>query len=75
MAEGQNTINMGMVPKYYVTETGKWDTWFAWYPVRTIDGARIFWKKCYRRYVRYTPRFAGIGDGYEYANIFTIIKK
>lgn len=75
MAEGQNTINMGMVPRYYVTETGKWDTWFAWYPVRTTDGTPIFWKKCYRRYVRYTPKDGDKKDGYQYANIFTIIKK
>ena len=67
--------NMGMVPRYYSTETGNWETWFAWYPVKTLDGKRIFWKNCYRRYVKYTPRFAGNKDGYEYANIFTIISK
>ena len=66
---------MGMVPRYYSTETGNWETWFAWYPVKTLDGKRIFWKNCYRRYVKYTPRFAGNKDGYEYANIFTIISK
>lgn len=67
--------NMGMVPRYYSTETGNWETWFAWYPVKTLDGKRIFWKNCYRRYVKYTPRFAGNKNGYEYANIFTIISK
>ena len=66
-----------MVPRYYVTERDHWSTWFAWYPVKTIDGERIFWKKCYRRYVRYIPRYSDDKnrDGYEYANLFTIIKK
>lgn len=68
--------NMGMRRKYSVVDRTPWQLWFAWRPVRTINGETIFWKQCYRRYVTYTPRYGDSSnrDGYEYANIFNLIK-
>lgn len=30
-------------------DTSNWEPWFAWAPVRTIDGKKVWLKKIYRR--------------------------
>ena len=50
---------------------GPWRRWFAWRPVETITGNRVWGKRCYRR-TRYTifKRYAGT----EYATDFDLLK-
>lgn len=28
---------------------GQWRIWFAWHPVRTVDGDLVWWQYVYRR--------------------------
>lgn len=40
------------IPEKISLSTGdatKWHTWFAWFPVRTIDGRRAWMRRIYRR--------------------------
>ena len=55
-------------------EVMPWQTWFAWRPVRTISGERIWFKKIFRRQV---VSYVDMDDWahYEYGNIFDILKK
>lgn len=50
---------------------GPWTKWFAWHPVKTIGGDRVWGRRCYRR-TRYTifKRYAGC----EYATDFDLLK-
>lgn len=50
---------------------GPWQKWFAWRPVTTISGDRVWGKRIYRR-TRYTifKRYAGC----EYATDFDLLK-
>ena len=51
-----------------------WQTWFAWRPVKTISGERVWGKKIFRRQV---ISYVDMDDWahYEYGNIFDILKK
>ena len=53
-------------------KVGPWKRWFAWRPVTTIGGDRIWGKRCYCR-IRYTifKRYAGR----EYATDFDVLKE
>lgn len=55
-------------------EVMPWQTWFAWRPVKTISGERIWGKKIFRRQV---ISYVDMDDWahYEYGNIFDILKK
>jgi len=58
---------------YRKIEVMPWHIWFAWRPVRTVSGERIWLKKIYRRQI---VCYADMDDWfhYEYGNIFDIIK-
>lgn len=51
-----------------------WQRWFAWRPVTTVSGERVWLKKIYRRQI---VCYADMDDWfhYEYGNIFDIIKQ
>ena len=55
-------------------EVMPWQVWFAWRPVKTISGERIWGKKIFRRQV---VSYVDMDDWahYEYGNIFDILKK
>lgn len=59
---------------YRKIEVMPWHIWFAWRPVKTINGDRIWFKKIYRRQI---VSYVDMDDWfhYEYANIFDILKK
>lgn len=59
---------------YRKIEVMPWKAWFAWRPVKTINGERIWGKKIFRRQV---VCYADMDDWahYEYGNIFDILKK
>jgi len=63
---------MGMVPRNHVVEKTPWEEWFAWRPVKTIEGETIWWRRCYRRHVKFYHSV--IPNQWQYANIFTILK-
>jgi len=58
---------------YRKIEVMPWHIWFAWKPVTTVAGQRVWLKKIYRRQIVY---YADMNDWfhYEYGNIFDIIK-
>ena len=51
-----------------------WQVWFAWRPVKTISGERVWGKKIFRRQV---VSYVDMDDWthYEYGNIFDVLKK
>ena len=55
-------------------EVMPWTEWFAWRPVKTISGERIWGKKIFRRQV---VCYVDMDDWthYEYGDIFDILKK
>ena len=55
-------------------EVMPWQSWFAWRPVKTISGERVWGKKIFRRQV---ISYVDMDDWthYEYGNIFDILKK
>ncbi len=57
-------------------EIEPWKLWFAWRPVKTVSGERVWLKKIYRRCIWH---YGGdVGSEWailEYANIFDIIKQ
>lgn len=55
-------------------EVMPWQAWFAWRPVKTISGERVWGKKIFRRQV---VSYVDMDDWahYEYGNIFDILKK
>ena len=59
---------------YRKIEVKPWQIWFAWRPVTTINGERIWLKKIYRRCIN---TYVDMEDWtrYEYGNIFDIIKQ
>jgi hypothetical protein len=59
---------------YRKIEVMPWHIWFAWRPVATVSGERIWLKKIYRRQVVW---YADMNKWfhYEYGNIFDIIKQ
>jgi hypothetical protein len=59
---------------YRKIEIEPWQLWFAWRPVKTISGERIWFKKVYRRCCwHYSDHNQWAKE--EYANIFDILKK
>lgn len=59
---------------YRKIEVMPWQAWFAWRPVKTINGERVWGKKIFRRQV---VSYVDMDDWmhYEYGNIFDILKK
>ena len=56
--------NMGGAP-------GEWHQWYAWHPVKTIGGNRVWLKQIYRRTQQTIfRRYAG----YDYATDFDLLK-
>lgn len=55
-------------------EVMPWRVWFAWRPVKTISGERVWGKKIFRRQV---VSYADMDDWayYEYGNMFDVLKK
>lgn len=55
-------------------EVMPWQVWFAWRPVKTISGERVWFKKIFRRQI---ISYVDMDDWlhYEYGNIFDILKK
>jgi hypothetical protein len=56
-------------------EIEPWQLWFAWRPVKTVGGERIWFKKIYRRCIWRYGGDNGRWGQYEYGNIFDIIKQ
>lgn len=59
---------------YRKIEVESWRLWFAWRPVKTVNGERVWLKKVYCRcintYVDYDD-----WKRYEYGNIFDVLKE
>jgi len=55
-------------------EVMPWRIWFAWYPVKTVAGERVWLKKIYRRCIN---TYVDMDDWtrYEYGNIFDVINE
>lgn len=54
----------------YKQYIGQWQQWFAWRPVTTIQGKRVWLKLIYRR------SYSAIsGNGYDYATVFDLLQK
>jgi len=53
-------------------ETSPWQKWYAWYPVTTITGQRLWMQNVYRRCIN---TYVDMDDWkrYEYADIFDVI--
>jgi hypothetical protein len=53
---------------------GSWKPWFAWRPVKTIKGKRVWMEKIYRRCIN---TYVDMDDWkrYEYGDIFDILKE
>ena len=49
-----------------------WKPWFAWRPVTTVSGKRVWWTTIYRRIVN---TYVDYDDWtrYEYGNLFDVI--
>jgi hypothetical protein len=64
---------MGLSSMYDETEykqyTGDWQRVFAWLPVRTISGERVWLQRVYRGTYNSIS-----GQGYEYATLVDLIK-
>jgi hypothetical protein len=56
------------------TEVMPWHIWFAWRPVKTVTGERVWLKKVYRRCIN---TYVDHDDWtrYEYGNIFDVLKE
>lgn len=51
-----------------------WHKVFAWFPVYTIKGRRIWWDYVYKRAYWYIPAHeTGVVDGVEYGDIFDVL--
>lgn len=55
-------------------EVMPWKIWFAWYPVKSVSGERVWLKKIYRRCIN---TYVDHDDWtrYEYGNIFDVINE
>jgi len=52
-----------------------WKHWFAWYPVVTVNGERIWLQKCYRRKVfLFWDEMMFQTPDHEYATLFDVIQ-
>jgi len=59
---------------YRKIEVEPWKIWFAWRPITTVTGERVWLKKIYRRCIN---TYVDHDDWtrYEYANIFDVLKE
>ena len=59
---------------YRKIEVEPWKIWFAWRPITTVTGERVWLKKIYRRCIN---TYVDHDDWtrYEYANIFDVLKR
>ena len=59
---------------YRKIEVMPWHIWFAWRPITTVNGERIWLKKIHRRQI---VCYADMDDWfrYEYGNMFDILKR
>jgi hypothetical protein len=55
-------------------EVMPWRSWFAWYPIKTVAGERVWLKKIFRRCIN---TYVDHDDWtrYEYGNIFDVINE
>jgi hypothetical protein len=52
-----------------------WKYWFAWYPVVTVNGERIWLQKCFRRKVfPFWDDMMYHSPDHEYATLFDVIQ-
>ena len=57
-------------------EVEPWRPWFAWHPITTKAGKRVWLEKVYRRCIwHYGDNVGAQHTTYEYANIFDILKQ
>ena len=51
----------------------RWESWFAWRPVTTASGERLWWRKIYRKIERH---YDGVDtwETYTYGTEFDILK-
>ena len=67
----------GVIQQEYFS---KWQPWFAWRPVQTLDGHTVWAKKIYRRYVlnhiRYEETLGEMVSSkiYQYGTEFDLLK-
>lgn len=59
---------------YRKIEVMPWRIWFAWRPITTVNGERVWLKKIHRRKI---VCYADMDDWfrYEYGNMFDILKR
>lgn len=50
---------------------GEWESYFTWYPTRTINKKWYWFQKIYRRQYLFKPLWV---YGYQYATIFEILQ-
>jgi len=62
---------MGMI--YRKQDVHPWEEWFAWRPVKLLDGNRVWLKKIYRRCIN-TYVDHDDWQRYEYGTIFDVLK-
>ena len=50
-----------------------WERWWAWYPVRTVSGQRVWFTWCYRRLAIYGMLWVVEDYEREFATVFDVI--
>jgi hypothetical protein len=58
---------------YRKVEVSTWQLWFAWRPVKTLGGERIWSKRIYRRSINSYVDFDN-WQRYEYGTLFDVLK-
>lgn len=66
----QTNVGAGYVARKI--EIAPWQRWFAWHPVTTINGQRMWMRTVYRRCVNTYVDYDN-WKRYEYADIFDVI--
>ena len=53
-----------------------WKPWFAWFPVKTVSGQRVWFKNIFRKEKLYRDYQWGgtYRTGYDYATLFDILR-
>ena len=62
------------IDRDYYFNKYQWKRWFAWRPVTTVGGERIWWDWCYRKVV-HSAWYGGIDVDRYYATDFDLLKE
>lgn len=58
-----------------LTQTSKWEKWYAWHPVKDIHGKRHWMKTVYRKYNWAKSTEQPFGAAYDYGTVFDVLKE